>query len=162
MVYNGTNSGLNDWLWVPWFPLPTITTLARAAEVGTHMGDLDVGEMFLNFILELKTRVRAGVDLNHFIAFSENVSADKETPRTKCGEPETSQAASAQQVAKPSGSSATKKSSKREYESIERETAKRARQAGCPPRSLKESSERGKLLEIPESQQNICVDGADV
>jgi hypothetical protein len=32
------------------------------------MGDLDVGEMFLNFILELKERIRAGVDLTHFIA----------------------------------------------------------------------------------------------
>jgi hypothetical protein len=36
--------------------------------------------MFLNFILKLKARVRAGVDLTHFIAFSENVLADKETP----------------------------------------------------------------------------------
>jgi hypothetical protein len=88
---------LNDWLWVPWFPLSTITTLARAVEVDTHMDDLDVGEMFLNFILELKARIRAGADLTHFIAFSENVSADKETPRTKCDETETSQAANAQQ-----------------------------------------------------------------
>jgi hypothetical protein len=133
MVHNGTSSGLNDWLWVTWFPLRTITTLARSVEVGTHMGDLDVGEMFLNFILELKARVSAGVDLTHFIAFSENVSADKETPRTTRGEPETSQAANVQQGAKPSGSSATKKSLKREHESIERETAKRARQAGRPP-----------------------------
>jgi hypothetical protein len=43
MAYKGTSSGLNDWLWVPWFPLPTITTLAREVEVGTHMGDLDLG-----------------------------------------------------------------------------------------------------------------------
>jgi hypothetical protein len=73
------------------------------------------------------------VDLDHFIAFSENVSADKKTFRTMCGEPETSQAASAQQGAKPIGRSAKKKSLKREHESIERETAERARQAGCPP-----------------------------
>jgi hypothetical protein len=113
MVYNGTFSGLNDRLWVPWFPLPTITTLARAVEVGTHMVDLDVGETFLNFILELKARVHAGVDLTHFIVFSENVSADKETPHTMIGEPETSQAANAKKGARPSGSSATKKSLKR-------------------------------------------------
>jgi alkylated DNA repair dioxygenase AlkB len=163
MVYNGTSWGLNDWLWVPWFPLLTITTLTRAVEVGTHMGDLDVGEIFLNFILELKARVHAGVDLTHFIAFSENISADKETPRTTCGEPEASQAVNAQQGVKPSGSSATKKSLKWEHESIERETAKRARQAGRPPPcSLKESSERWKLLEIPEIKPNIYVDGADV
>jgi hypothetical protein len=113
MVYNGTSSGLNDWLWVPLFPLPTITTLARAVEVDTHMGDLDVGEMFLNFILELKASVRAGLDLTHFIAFSENALADKEIPRTKCSEPETSQATSAPNVAKPSGSSAAQEAPKR-------------------------------------------------
>jgi hypothetical protein len=78
MVYNGTSSGLNDWLWVPWFPLPTITMLAREVEVGTHMGYLDVGEMFLNFILEFRARVRTGVDLTQFIVFSE--TADKDTP----------------------------------------------------------------------------------
>jgi hypothetical protein len=27
MVYNGTKSGLNDMLWAPWFPLPTIDSL---------------------------------------------------------------------------------------------------------------------------------------
>jgi hypothetical protein len=97
------------------------------------MGDLDVGEIFINFILELKARVRAGVDLTRFIAFSENVSADKETPRTMVGEPETSQVANAQQGAKPSGSLAMKKYLKWEHESIERETAKRARQAPPPP-----------------------------
>jgi hypothetical protein len=37
------------------------------------MGDLDVGDMFLNFILELKARIRAGVDLTHFIAFTKEV-----------------------------------------------------------------------------------------
>jgi hypothetical protein len=89
--------------------------------------------MFLNFILELKARVRAGVDLTHFIAFSENVSAEKETPCTMVGEPETSQAANAQQGARLSGSSATKNSLKRGHESIERETVKRARQAERPP-----------------------------
>jgi hypothetical protein len=83
MVYNCTSSGLNDWLWFPWFSLPTITTLARAVEVGTHMGDLDVGEIFLNFILKLKARIHTGVDLTHFIVFAENTLADTEIPRTK-------------------------------------------------------------------------------
>jgi hypothetical protein len=106
------------------------------------MGDLDVGEMFLIFILELKARVRAGVDLTRFIALSENVSADKETPHTMCGEPETSQAANAQQGAKPSGSSATKKSLKRELESTERETAKRAIQVGRPPHTFPQGVKR--------------------
>jgi hypothetical protein len=34
------------------------------------MGDLDVGEMFLNFILEWKANIGAVVDLTHFIAFA--------------------------------------------------------------------------------------------
>ena len=42
MVYNGSKSGLNDVLWAPWFPLLT---------VGTYMANLDIHEMFLNFIL---------------------------------------------------------------------------------------------------------------
>jgi hypothetical protein len=78
------------------------------------------------------------------------------------GEPETSQAANIRQGAKPSGSLATKKYLKRGHESRDRETAKRARQAGRPPRPLKEQSERGKLLGIPEIVPNIYVDGADV
>jgi hypothetical protein len=37
------------------------------------MGDLDVGEMFLNFILDLKARIPAGIDLTHFIVFTKEV-----------------------------------------------------------------------------------------
>jgi hypothetical protein len=36
MVYNSTSSGLNNCLWVPWFPLLIIVYLASAVEVGTH------------------------------------------------------------------------------------------------------------------------------
>jgi hypothetical protein len=86
--------------------------------------------VFHNFILELKGRVRAGVDLTHFIAFSENALADKETPRTKYSVPETSQVASAQNVAKPSGSSAAEEAPKRKCENIERETVKLFKQVG--------------------------------
>jgi hypothetical protein len=46
MVYNGTSSGMNTHLWVPWFALPTIYDLARFLEVGTFMGDSDIGEFF--------------------------------------------------------------------------------------------------------------------
>jgi hypothetical protein len=107
--------------------------------------------------------VRAGVDLTHFIAFSENALADKETPRTKYSAPEMSQAASTQNVAKPSCSSSAEEAPKRQCENKERETVKCSKQAGCPPpHSPKKSSERGKPLEIPESQPNICAGGADV
>jgi hypothetical protein len=67
MVYNGTSSGLNSHLWCPWFALATINTMLRALEPGTYMGDIDIGEMFLNFILEARCSYLAGVDLTKYI-----------------------------------------------------------------------------------------------
>jgi hypothetical protein len=54
IVYNATSSGLNSYLWSPWFALPTINMLLRALEDGTFMSYLDIAEMFLNFMLEAK------------------------------------------------------------------------------------------------------------
>jgi hypothetical protein len=52
MVYDGTKSGLNKMMGVPWFPLPMINSLLRSVEPGTcWMGDNDVGQMFLNVIV---------------------------------------------------------------------------------------------------------------
>jgi hypothetical protein len=65
-VYDGSISGLNDAIWMPRFVLPTIQTHLRQVEVGTYMCDLDVGEMFLNFILHADIRALAGVDLTHY------------------------------------------------------------------------------------------------
>jgi hypothetical protein len=62
MVYDGSASGLNDLLWAPWFPLPTLETLLRSVEPGTFMSDNDVGEMFLNFMLHEDVRKLCGVD----------------------------------------------------------------------------------------------------
>ena len=62
MVYDGTISGLNDSLWAPWFPLPTVESLMRALEPGSYMADADVGEMFLNFMLHDEVRKLCGVD----------------------------------------------------------------------------------------------------
>jgi hypothetical protein len=39
MVYNGTESGLNDSIWVPRFILPTVNTHLRAVDEETHMAD---------------------------------------------------------------------------------------------------------------------------
>lgn len=63
MVYDGTKSGLNEMLWAPWFPLPTVDSLLRSVEPGTWMSDNDVGEMFLNFILHESVQALCGVDL---------------------------------------------------------------------------------------------------
>jgi hypothetical protein len=65
-VYDGSISGLNDCIWMPRFVLPTIQTHLRQVEAGTFMCDLDVGEMFLNFILHTDIRSLAGVDLTHY------------------------------------------------------------------------------------------------
>jgi hypothetical protein len=62
MVYDGSASGLNDLLWAPWFPLPTLETLLRSVEPGTFMPDNDVGEMFLNFMLHKDVRKLCGVN----------------------------------------------------------------------------------------------------
>ena len=66
VVYDGTKSGLNAALWAPWFPLPTIEGHLRAVEAGYYMGDLDIGEMFLNFILDEEIQQYAGVDLTPY------------------------------------------------------------------------------------------------
>lgn len=66
MVYDGTVSGLNAALWAPWFPLPTIESHLRVVNPGTFMGDVDLGEMFLNFPLDEEVRKYAGVDLTKY------------------------------------------------------------------------------------------------
>jgi hypothetical protein len=63
MVYDGTKSGLNGMLWAPWFPLPTIDAHLRALLPGYFMSDIDIGEMFLNFMLHESVQKYCGVDL---------------------------------------------------------------------------------------------------
>jgi hypothetical protein len=71
MVYDGTKSGLNDVIWVPRFPLPTVDTLLRAVDVGTYMSDMDIGEMFLNFVLHESMQALCGVDLTNYFGEGE-------------------------------------------------------------------------------------------
>jgi hypothetical protein len=82
MVYNGTSSGLNAHLWCPWFALATIYNILRALEPGTYMGDIDIGEMFLNFILEARCSYLAGVDLTKYI---EKLGGEPRTRLVRCG-----------------------------------------------------------------------------
>jgi hypothetical protein len=42
-------------------------------EAGTYMGDIDIGEMFLNFMLHPRMQHHAGVDLTPF--FPEELTA---------------------------------------------------------------------------------------
>jgi hypothetical protein len=64
MVYDGTASGLNDAIWVPQFSLPTAATHLRALDAGYQMADVDIGEMFLNFVLHESMQSLCGVDLS--------------------------------------------------------------------------------------------------
>jgi hypothetical protein len=65
MVYNGTASGVNDCLFAPHFSLPTITPAMRALAEGYYQADMDIGEMFLNFMLGKELRPYSGVDVTH-------------------------------------------------------------------------------------------------
>ena len=66
MVYDGTKCGLNDAVWIPSFFLPSVQTHLRAVEEGTYMCDVDVGEMFLNFMAHPSLRKYLGVDLTPY------------------------------------------------------------------------------------------------
>jgi hypothetical protein len=67
MVCNGTRYGLNDAIWVPRFPLPTVNTMLRAGDEHTHLGDMDISEMFLNFVLHESMQSLCGVDLREYL-----------------------------------------------------------------------------------------------
>jgi hypothetical protein len=62
MVYDATKCGLNSQLWAPNFMLPTIDmTLCHVDHKG-WFGDIDLGEMFLNFPLDVNIRPYTGID----------------------------------------------------------------------------------------------------
>jgi hypothetical protein len=67
MVYDGTKLGLNENIWVPQFPFPMINTHLRAVDGSTFVSNMDIGEMFLNFVLHESMEVfLCGVDLGSF------------------------------------------------------------------------------------------------
>jgi hypothetical protein len=73
IVYDSTKSGLNRSVWAPWFPLPTIEAHLYRVEAGTFMGGIDIGEMFLNFMLHPRMQPYAGVYITPF--FPEELAA---------------------------------------------------------------------------------------
>lgn len=66
MVYDTTKSGLNKSLWAPNFGLPTVDVLVRNVSEQSWMGDLDIGEMFLNFCMHPDLQPYCGVDLRPY------------------------------------------------------------------------------------------------
>ena len=75
MVYDATKCGLNAALWAPNFGLPTIDTVLRNADDGTWFGDIDLGEMFLNYFLDEELRSYCGLDLRE--KFSDATSYER-------------------------------------------------------------------------------------
>ena len=67
VVYDGTKSGLNGALWAPTFGLPNVESLLSAVEETTWMSDIDVGDMFLNFQLDVDLHAYCGVDLTPYL-----------------------------------------------------------------------------------------------
>ena len=74
LVYDGTSSGFNHSVWAPSFRLPTVEMLLRAVGPNTWMGDIDIGEMFLNFPLHESAQTYCGVDLTTL--FPEEIMTD--------------------------------------------------------------------------------------
>ena len=52
MVYNGTWYGLNTSVWAPHFGLPAVIHTLRCLMPGYPQYNLDIGKMFLNFLLK--------------------------------------------------------------------------------------------------------------
>ena len=63
LVYDATKCGLNDALWAPNFFLPTVDSILRNASETSWFGDIDLGEMFLNYHLDLDLQPYAGIDV---------------------------------------------------------------------------------------------------
>lgn len=64
VVYDATKCGLNDAVWAPNFFLPTVDSILRNACSLTWFGDIDLGEVFLNYFLDEEIRPYAGVDVS--------------------------------------------------------------------------------------------------
>ena len=63
IVLDGTARGFNDYVWVHHFGLPMVDTLLRGTYPSTWMIDLDIGDMFLNFIISEESQQLVAVDI---------------------------------------------------------------------------------------------------
>ena len=66
MVLNGASCGINDALFASNFWLPMSNTMTRLLSFGYRAVDVDLGEMFLNFPLDLLLQHYSDVDLSMF------------------------------------------------------------------------------------------------
>jgi hypothetical protein len=66
MVYDGTKSGLNNSIWAPNLNVPSIDSLVGLIDSNSWMSDIDLGEFFLNFPLDVGVQPLAGIDLTPY------------------------------------------------------------------------------------------------
>jgi len=62
-VWDSKRSGHNDTLWAPGFMMPTFQNLTNLVFSRGWQGDMDIGEMFLNYLMYFKDRHAFGVRL---------------------------------------------------------------------------------------------------
>jgi len=60
-------SGLNDALWAPNFGLPDVDSVLSQVARYTYLANNDVGEMFLNFLLNQKLQPLVGLDFEPYL-----------------------------------------------------------------------------------------------
>ena len=72
MVYDGTGSGLNKYIWLPSSGLPKIDLVLRGVGLNSYFGENNLGELFLNLPLPISPRPYCGVDLTN--VYSSNAS----------------------------------------------------------------------------------------
>ena len=65
IVYNGTGCRLNAVIWAPHFGLPYVSHMLRSLMPGYYQCDLDIGEMFLNYLPHATLKRLSGVDVRH-------------------------------------------------------------------------------------------------
>eukprot|EP00957_Ditylum_brightwellii_P132858 10131431-Ditylum_brightwellii.AAC.1 len=63
MVYDASKSGLNDALWAPNFGSPTVDSISCMADSNSWFGDIDFGEMFHNYPLDVKIQPYMGIEV---------------------------------------------------------------------------------------------------
>jgi hypothetical protein len=72
MVYDASKCGLNDLVWAPNVFVPSVDSMVDLLDSKSWMGDIDLGEMFLNFSLDPKVRPLVGVDLSPYFEHDGN------------------------------------------------------------------------------------------
>ena len=69
MLYDISVSGLNKVIWVPRFVLPTLNSYLQAADCRYYMADLDIGNLFQNFVFHEELKYICKVDLTSNLRF---------------------------------------------------------------------------------------------